>query len=400
MQPSMRSHDRFSGCSRLSAATILLFFSVAGNAQEQGFDFDDMKLPPGFEATTYISASGFDNTVRDVERLAPSDQRDAPGLPSIVTITFGPQGNLFFGKTANRIQEITNEQSAPIYRIPAGPALDITQETEQELLFGPAIEDPDEVAVNREGYVFVSSTSRDVEWTGGGADVPTGIGAVYKISPTGDSELFAGGSKHPGLLQDPEAIAFDEAGNVYITDEDKGVVAMLDPEGNVINPRWISGYERWRQIVYDPRGFFWLGSDGRLDEPHDEKYGRVFRVEWQGGEMTLLDSGTLGAFKGVGPGGNLYMGSRRSGRIYVLSPEGERAIFATFNRDTGNAAMRVVAFPPETRATREKGIAGDLFVMAFPTLDYPVREIIRISGPFEEWAEQSTDLGEPTPPLQ
>lgn len=383
----------------LFTAPILVLFSIAATAQEQGFDYDDMTLPPGFEATTYISATGFDDTVGHVERLAASDERDAPGLPSIVTITFGPEGHLFFGKTANRIGEITGSNRAPIYRIPGGPALDITRETEAELLFGPSIEDPDEMSVNSQGEVFVSSTERARDWEGI-ADHVVGVGAVYKLSPSGEAELFAGGSKHPDLLLDPEAIGFDEEGNVYVTDDDKGVVVKLDPEGNVIDPEWIDGPERWRQITYDPRGFFWLGSDGRLDEPHQEEFGRIYRVSLPDGELTLIHAGTLGAFKRVGPNGNLFVGSRRSGRIYAITPEGDSAAFATFDQDTGNAAVRTVAFPPITDATRELGIAGDLFVMVFPETDYPVREIIRISGPFDEWVNAATDPAVRTPPLQ
>lgn len=182
-------------------APACVLFSIAAMAQEQGFNYDDMTLPPEFEATTYISATGFDDTVGHVERLAPSDKRDAPGLPSIVTITFGPEGHLFFGKTANRIGEITGSNSAPIYRIPGGPALDITPETEAELLFGPSIEDPDEMSVNSQGEVFVSSTERARDWEGI-ADHVVGVGAVYKLSPSGEAELFAGGSKHPDLLLD------------------------------------------------------------------------------------------------------------------------------------------------------------------------------------------------------
>jgi hypothetical protein len=34
------------------------------------------------------------------------------------------------------------------------------------------------------------------------------------------------------------------------------------------------------------------------------------------------------------------------------------------------------------------GIAGDLFVMVFPMLDYPVREVIRITGPFDDYIKR------------
>ncbi len=70
---------------------------------------------------------------------------------------------------------------------------------------------------------------------------------------------------------------------------------------------------------------------------------------------------------------------------FALTREGKRVEFATFK---GRSDVRTLAFPPDTGATREAGIAGDLFVMVFPMLDYPVREIIRISGPFDAYVEQ------------
>ena len=37
-----------------------------------------------------------------------------------------------------------------------------------------------------------------------------------------------------GRFQDPEGLAIDEAGNLYVADEDPGTIFMLDPSGNVM----------------------------------------------------------------------------------------------------------------------------------------------------------------------
>jgi hypothetical protein len=87
----------------------------------------------------------------------------------------------------------------------------------------------------------------------------------------------------------------------------------------------------------------------------------------------------------LSPGGNLFVAQRRSGRIFALTPEGRRVDFATFRE---GAALRTLAFPPVTDETQKAGIAGSLFVMVFPELDYPVREIIRISGPFDDYIKE------------
>ncbi len=344
----------------------LALFPVASSADGTGFDFAGMKLPPGFTATTYVSGAGFD----------PDRRTDAPGLPAIVTITFDRRGNLYFARTANRLREIYNSDSAPIYRIPAGPAI-ITPDAEGRVLFGPALPDPDEAAVNENGEIFVSTSHRT-----------EGFGSLYKLSSSGEATLFAGGRPAPGtppLLKDPEGIAFDASGHVYVADDDLGVVVKLDRLGKVLDPEFLSGFERFRTLTFDPRGFLWVGSDGRLDSPHADGSGRIYRASLPGGELRLLHSGPLPSGMSLSPGGNLFVAQRRSGKIFALTPEGKRVEFATFS---GRSDVRTLAFPPDTGETREAGIAGDLFVMVFPMLDYPVREIIRISGPFDAYVEQ------------
>lgn len=81
------------------------------------------------------------------------------------------------------------------------------------------------------------------------------------------------------------------------------------------------------------------------------------------------------------------MAQRRAGKIFALTPEGKRVEFASF---IGRSAVRTLAFPPITRETRKAGIAGDLFVMVFPMLDYPVREVVRISGPFDAYVKKAS----------
>ncbi len=88
----------------------------------------------------------------------------------------------------------------------------------------------------------------------------------------------------------------------------------------------------------------------------------------------------------LSPGGNLFVAQRRSAKLFALTPKGRRVEFATF--DDG-ATLRTLAFPPSSAATRKLGIARDLFVMVFPELDFPVREVIRISGPFDSYVKEA-----------
>jgi hypothetical protein len=114
--------------------------------------------------------------------------------------------------------------------------------------------------------------------------------------------------------------------------------------------------------------------------------GIIYRASLPEGKLRTVHSGPLPSGVSLSPGGNLFVAQRRSGKLFALTPEGKRVEFASF---TGMSALRTLAFPPATKETRQAGIAGDLFVMVFPMLDYPVREIIRISGPFDAYVKEA-----------
>ncbi|MCH8055078.1 MAG: hypothetical protein IH857_02845 [Deltaproteobacteria bacterium] len=353
---------------RLMAGLALAVFCLLEGTAWSGFDIDGMKLPPGFTVSTYVTGTGFD----------PDRGRDARGIPAIVTLTFDLQGTLYLARTANRLREIYGRDTASIYRIPPGGAK-INPKNEGEFLFGPPLSDPDEAGVNRKGEVFVSTSDRS-----------KGFGSVYRLSPSGRASLFAGGPPargKPPLLKDPEGIAFDQAGHVYVVDDALGVVVKLDSEGNVLNPRFLSNVGRGRTLTYDPRGYLWIGSDGAHYTPHMDGSGKIYRVSLPNGKPKLLHTGPLPSGMSLSPGGNLFVAQRRSAKLFALTPEGKRVEFATF---TGRSALRTLAFPPVTKETKKLGIAGDLFVIVFPMLDYPVREVIRISGPFDAYVKKAS----------
>ncbi|MFQ5902973.1 MAG: hypothetical protein ACE5JO_04715 [Candidatus Binatia bacterium] len=140
-------------------------------------------------------------------------------------------------------------------------------------------------------------------------------------------------------------------------------------------------------LTFDPRGYLWIGSDGPHHTPHRDGSGRIYRAFLSDGELQLVHSGPLPSGMSLSPGGNLFVAQRRSGKIFVLTPEGRRVEFASF---TGGSALRTLVFPPVTRETQKAGIAGDLFVVVFLMLDYPAREVIRISGPFDAYVKEAS----------
>lgn len=353
--------------SLLLAGLILGLTLFARGTTWAGFDINGLKLPPGFSITTYVTGTGFD----------PDRRANARGIPAIVTATFDFRGNLYFARTANRLREIYGRDGASIYRVPAGGAA-ITPQTEAKFLFGPPLPDPDEAAVNEKGEVFVSTSNR-----------AAGFGSVYRIGPSGKADLFAGGTPaagEPPLLIDPEGIAFDKEGHVYVIDNQLGTVAKFDSEGKITNRSFLSGLGRGRTLTLDSRGYLWIGSDGPHHTPHIDGSGIIYRASLPDGKLQTLHSGPLPSGMSLSPGGNIFVAQRRSGKIFALTPEGRKVDFATFS---SGAAVRTLVFPPISEETQKAGIAGSLFVMVFPMLDYPVREIIRISGPFDTYVKEA-----------
>lgn len=346
------------------AVTVSLCSAKTGWAK---LNMEDVELPPGFTVTTYITGNDFD----------PDKEQNARGIPAIVTLVFDNQGTLYCARTANRLREIYGSNAAQIYRIPPGGAK-VTPRTEAQFLFGPPLPDPDELAVSKGGDVFVSS-----------CDPIKGYGSVFRLSASGKAGLFAGGPPTPGnppLLKDPEGITFDQSGNVYVIDYELGVVVKLDMSGRVINPRFITGMGRGRTLTFDPRGYLWIGSDGPHESLHIDGSGRIYKATLPEGTVSLVHTGPLPSGMSLSPGGNLFVAQRRSGKIFALTPEGKYVRFASF---FASPALRTLVFPPVTEETKRLGIAGDLFVMVFPWLDYPVREVIRISGPFDAYLKEA-----------
>ena len=105
------------------------------------------------------------------------------------------------------------------------------------------------------------------------------------------------------------------------------------------------------------------------------------------GRAQSILQGPLPAGFATSPGGALFVVQRRTGQLFALTPDGRRLDFAS----TRNGSfLRGLAFAPVTPETRRAGIAGDLFLVLVSRSLWLINEVVRVSGPFDEWVRQES----------
>ncbi|HWC03921.1 MAG TPA: hypothetical protein VHF87_14285 [Methylomirabilota bacterium] len=330
----------------------------------------DLGLPAGFTSEVYVSGQGFDT----------SGDRGVSGIPAVGTLGVDAAGALYLSRTGARFRTGEVEDLWAIYRIPAGGAR-MSPETEARYLYGPPLPNPQIGAVAARGPVWVTTYDRGAK-----------LGALYRFHD-GKPTLFAGGRPGPGtppLLRHPEGVALDPSGDVYVADREEGVVVRLDARGNVVNARHAT-LTRPRLLSMDEAGNLWVGADGTAETPFGAGNGEIWRVAPGGGAQSVLQGPLPGGFA-TSPGGTLFVMQRRTGQLFALTPDGRRLDFAT----TRNGSfLRGLAFAPVTPETRRVGIAGDLFLILVSRSLWLINEVVRVSGPFDEWVRQEASRPAP-----
>ena len=337
------------------AAVLTLVLSVPA--------WGELRLPPGFTARVYVTGSGFDG----------GSGGGVPGMPAVATLGVDRLGTLYLARTGARFRTGEAEDLSPVYRIPPGGAR-LTPETEPRYLYGPPLRNPQIAAVTGRGEVYVTTFDRDRR-----------IGALYRMTD-GRPVLLAGGTPLEGnapLFRHPEGAAIDPGGALYVADRELGRVVRLDASGKVLAAAHLAVI-RPRMLALDEAGHLWIGGDGSAETPFQDGAGQIWRAA-PDGALTLVLSGPLPAGLTVSPGGALFVAQRRTGKIFAVTRDGQRLDFGSGDDGT---FLRGLAFAPVTPETRRAGIAGDLFVITVVRQLWAVNEVIRISGPFDEFVRQ------------
>jgi serine/threonine-protein kinase len=346
---------------RLTLAALLLVAAPA---------WAGLTLPPGFTPEVYVSGEGFDA----------SGERGIHGIPAVGTIGFDGAGTLYLARTGARFRSGDIEDLWPMYRFAPGAAR-LTADAEARHLYGPPLPNPQVGAVSPDGTVWVTTYDRDRR-----------LGALYRMSD-GRPVLFAGGrprQSEPPLLRQPEGVAVDAAGHVYVADREQNAIIRLDTSGAVVDPSF-ARLTRPRMLAFDEAGQLWVAGDGTAETPFGAGQGEIWRVAPNGTPHLILQ-GPLPAGLAIHPGGTVFIAQRRTGQVFAVSSDGRRLDFAATE---SGSFVRGLAFAPVTPATRRAGIAGDLFLVVVSRSMWLINEIVRISGPFEDWLRQAATRPSP-----
>lgn len=258
---------------------------------------------------------GFEGAHSRVLKLSPTGQLLAtfgtdgsgPGqFNSPLGVALDMQGNLYVADFFNdRVQKFS----------PTGEVLTTWGSTG----VGPGkFRGPLGVALDAQGNVYVTDA--------GSADGSFTDYRIQKFSPAGQ-EISSWGSAGtgPGQFRNPNGIALDAQGNVYVTDSDNHRIQKLSPTGQPLAMWGKSGTAPGQFVV--PHGIA-LDSTGNMYVT-DRALDRVQKLSPTGQVLGVWDAqGTYG-FSGNTPFGiavdgrdNVYVVDHEHGRILKLSPSG------------------------------------------------------------------------------
>ena len=167
----------------------------------------EMQLPPGFTVHVYVTGHGFDGG------------RVAAGIPSTSALAFDAAGTLYALALGAALPGRRGRGRVAGVPHPARRR-QLTRNTEARHLYGPPLPNV-QVTTTRGQELLVTTYDRE-----------RGLGVLYRVVD-GRAELVAGGTPPrgtPPLLKQPEGVALDGAGNLYVADRQQGTVVRLDAD--------------------------------------------------------------------------------------------------------------------------------------------------------------------------
>lgn len=204
----------------------------------------------------------------------------ASGLEGPFGMALDGEGNLF----------VTNADGTTISKI----APDGTAST-----FASRFDQPSGLAMDSRGMLYVSDRRNN----------------VYFLTPSGGISPYISGEQVP--LQNPVALAFDAADNLYVVNA-AGYVSKFDSNRQVVKLRFAGGFTTPQAVaVYDATGTVFVS----------DSTGTIYGLDMTTGAVTrTIHTGHAGTEGGlvVDPAGNLYLADQAANVVLKINTATER----------------------------------------------------------------------------
>jgi sugar lactone lactonase YvrE len=289
----------------------------------------------------YLSGDG-----SSVPRISPNGTKSTfvTGVNFAAGLGFDPSGNLFvIGYADDQIFKVTPSGTKTVFA-----------------------NDPDAInlAVNASGEVFVAENN-----------------GIAKYSPAGAKSPFATG------LSNPQGLAFDRAGNLFVANFGNGTIARITPAG--VRTTFASGLVKPASLAFDGSGNLFVSDYGT---------NQVLRFS-PAGTSTIAASGFANV-EGVAvdAAGNLYVGDRASGGPFVYKiVNAVKTIFTSEGISTRFMVFEPARAFPLNISTRLRVQNGDNVLIGgfIITGTAPKKVILRAIGPSLGAAGVSDALQDP-----
>lgn len=135
---------------------------------------------------------------------------------------------------------------------------------------------------------------------------------VHKITPDGNSVLYASG------LSQPAGLVFDDSGLLYVAEFTSGAISTVDELGNIT--RWIRGLNQPADLVFDSSGNLYVTNYGN---------GTISKVTIEGSVSTLTSGLNQPVGLAIDDSEQLYAANLNDGKIYSIDLDGNKSVLTT-----------------------------------------------------------------------
>ena len=277
-----------------------------------------------------------------------------PGAPG--SMAFAPDGTAYFTKLNGRIHKVSPSGAVSLIAGPPGDSFDCGFSGDG----GPALAArfcyPDGIARDSAGNLYVADTSNHRIRKINVAGIVTTFAGTGTGGFSGD-----GGAAASALLNNPRGLAIDSSGNLYVSDVSNSRVRKITSAGIIST---VAGSGAWgfsgdggpatAASFYIPEGLAFDGAGNLYIS--DTGNNRVRRVSAAGIISTVVGSGPTGIGQGAfaGDGGPALLARLNSPRGIAFDKAGNTLYIA----DTGNFRIRKVDAAGQIGTIAGNGVNG------------------------------------------